>query len=120
MEGVMKQVETMGLVLLLVAAASATSFARAPMLVGGPCTYDEFPGTCTAMSVDAEGKAHFTFTGTVRGKKLVLKDNKTSEPLAVGASIDCTLKFITSGTCTPCLLSIGECGREGFEALSTR
>ena len=87
---------------------------KAHPLVGGPCTYDDFPGTCTATSVDGEGRTHFTFRGTVRGKKLILKDNKATEPFAVGTSTDCSLKFITSGTCTPCLLSIGECGKEGF------
>ena len=88
--------------------------------VGGPCTYDEFPGSCTATSVDGEGRTQFTFKGTVKGKKLVLKENKAAEPFAIRTRVDCTLRFITSGTCTPCLLSIGECGREGFEALGSR
>jgi hypothetical protein len=90
--------------------------AFAETLVGGPCTYDEYPGTCTVTGADAEGNSLFTFEGSVNGERVGLADNAANEPKATGTTSDCTLKFITTGTCTPCLLSIGSCGKEAWDA----
>ena len=101
---------------ILVLAFSVRVFA-AQGLVGGNCTYDQYSGKCTATSIDDQGKTRFTFKGTVKGQKLVLHDNIASKAFAVGTEVRCSLEFEKTGTCTPCLLSIGECGREGFDAL---
>jgi len=50
---------------------------KAEPLVGGPCTYDLFAGTCTATSVDSDGTTHFTYTGTVRAR---ISSSKTTRP----------------------------------------
>jgi len=84
-------------------------------LVGGPCTYESFPGTCTLTGIDENGKANFEFKGAVKGGEVHLKDNKTMLRIAMHVDRPCELKFITSGTCTPCLLSMGECGKEAWE-----
>ena len=86
------------------------------MLVGGPCTYDKIAGTCTATEAASDGKMHFTFTGTINGQNVELKDNNSSGGMAIGEKVDCMLEFITSGTCTPCIISIGECGKEAWDA----
>lgn len=90
--------------------------AFAEMLVGGPCTYDDSPGVCTATGVNTEGKTLFTFEGTVSGERVSLADNEANEAMTVGTTTDCSLRFITSGTCTPCLFSIGSCGKEAWDA----
>lgn len=84
--------------------------------VGGPCTYDDFPGTCTATGSNAQGKTLFTFEGAVNGARVSLTDNEANEAMTAGATTDCSLQFITSGTCTPCLFTIGSCGREAWDA----
>lgn len=76
---------------------------------GGPCSYDEVDGTCTG---DSDGT--FTFSGTEDGQAVSYAGNTASDPLDEGESVDCTLSRITSGTCTPCILDLGECGSEAF------
>ena len=81
-----------------------------PTTAGG-CTYDEYPGTCTGT-----GDGEFTYTGDVEGTTVTYTGNELASgtELADGASTDCTLSYITGGTCTPCLVDIGDCGSEAF------
>lgn len=110
------------------AAASAASSGSAatvppadetyPDEAGGPCTYTEHPGTCTAQAGGV-----FVFSGKLDGKPIVLRKNTrfpTAPPLAAGASAPCSLKLQTTGVCTPCMFSIGNCGEEAFEAFRAR
>ena len=85
-------------------------------LIGGPCTYEDFAGMCTVTRLDDEGKALFTFSGTIGATDVELRENRSNENPEIGAQIRCSIKFIKSGTCTPCLFSIGECGKEAWEA----
>ena len=75
---------------------------------GGPCEYDDFIGTCTV-----EEDLSVTFTGNIQGEDVSLVGNIASG-YSAGDSVDCTISYITEGTCTPCTLSIGECGSEAF------
>ena len=102
------------MIILLMSPLGAFS-ADKDVLVGGQCTYDAFPGTCIATDVDQDGKTHFTYKGKVRGNDLKLKKNTTQKKLSIGKKVRCELKFIKTGTCTPCLFSIGECGSEAWE-----
>ena len=77
-------------------------------VVGGPCEYDDFIGKCTV-----EDDLSVTFTGNIQGEDVYLVGN-TASGYSAGDSVDCTISYITEGTCTPCLLSIGECGSEAF------
>ena len=87
--------------------------------VGGPCTYEEFDGICTVTSVDPDGTVHFTFEGDVNGERLTLRDNTASSGGGVGTNFDCTLQFIKTGTCTPCVISSdSSCGNEAWEAFA--
>jgi len=85
-------------------------------LVGGPCTYDSYPGECIATRIDENGKTRFTYKGDVQGNELKLTNNTTQKQLTLGKKVRCELKFINEGTCTPCLFSIGECDSEAWEA----
>ena len=77
-------------------------------VIGGPCEYDDFIGKCTV-----EDDLSVTFTGNIQGEDVYLVGN-TASGYSAGDSVDCTISYITDGTCTPCLLSIGECGSEAF------
>jgi hypothetical protein len=88
--------------------------AYAQKLIGGPCSYREYPGTCTVTGQD-EGKAVYTFEGDVEGRQVKLGGNKSDEEMAPGSQVDCMLMFIREGTCTPCLLSLGSCGKEAWD-----
>ena len=77
--------------------------------VGGECTYNEYPGTCTG-----EGEGNFTFEGDVDGVAVTLAGNGGSE-LAEGESTECTLSYIETGTCSPCEYDIGGCGDETWD-----
>jgi hypothetical protein len=95
---------------------STTSTTSAPtdVVVGGPCSYAKQQGQCV---IGAGGT--FTFTGVVDGAKVSLPGNSlgtADKAPAVGASVPCTIDFITVGTCTPCMFSIGSCGQPAWEA----
>lgn len=79
---------------------------------GGPCTYDDFPGTCTG-----EGDGLFTFEGDINGAATTLSGNTLddADALPSGESVSCTLSVETDGTCTPCLFDIGQCGDEAWD-----
>ncbi len=101
---------------MLPSISCGSNAAQKGTLVGGPCTYEKIGGVCTATETDSEGKVHFTFAGMVGGQNVELKDNKASGKMTAGEKVSCTIDFITSGTCTPCLFSIGECGKEAWDA----
>ena len=80
---------------------------------GGDCQYDDLVGTCSYSSAD-----RFDFTFVIDGEEVTYTDNayfEDEQPLAEGESIECTLSFITDGTCTPCLFDIGECGSDAYD-----
>ena len=83
--------------------------------VGGPCAYDEYKGTCQATGKDKDGKVLFIYDGKVGGEKISLVDNVADEGLKPDAKMDCFLMFIKKGTCTPCLFSVGSCGKEAWD-----
>lgn len=85
-------------------------------LVGGPCTYDDFAGGCTMIEKSENGKTLFTFNGTINSQEVELKGNKSTDSFPAGQQIPCSIKFIKTGACTPCLFSIGECGKEAWDA----
>ena len=76
--------------------------------LGGPCEYNDYEGKCTV-----EEDLSVTFTGTIEGDDVYLPGN-TATGVSAGDSVECTISYITLGTCTPCILSIGECGSEAF------
>ena len=78
------------------------------IIEGGPCEYDDYLGKCTV-----EDDLSVTFTGNIQGEDVYLVGN-TASGYSSGDSLECTISYITEGTCTPCLLSIGECGSEAF------
>jgi hypothetical protein len=98
--------------LSLVAVLSLTA-CEEPAIVGGDCTYEDTHGTCTF--VDATGGADVTFDfvsddGSVTDSdSLVVGDGGTPPTqacldelgIAPGASVGCTMRNITSGTCSP-------------------
>ena len=75
---------------------------------GGSCEYNDYLGKCTV-----EDDLSVTFTGNIQGEDVYLVGN-TASGYSAGDSVDCTISYITAGTCTPCILSIGECGSEAF------
>ncbi len=77
-----------------------------------------FGGTCSATAGGT-----FTFAGNVDGKAVVLKNNALyprGPRLAGGKPMPCELKFSTSGTCTPCVFSIGSCGEAALDVFRAR
>ena len=83
-------------------------------MVGGDCAYTEYQGMCT---VEMDGT--LTFVGMIEGEEVTLAGNGyTPAPnqgqLATGSTMECSISYITQGTCTPCLFSMGECGTEAF------
>lgn len=101
--------------LLAVVLLSVSAAAFAQTLVGGPCSYNEYPGTCTVTGKGDEGRAVYTFEGDVEGRQVALEGNTSDEEMAPGSQVDCMLMFIREGTCTPCLFSIGSCGKEAWD-----
>ena len=75
---------------------------------GGPCTYNDYVGTCTR-----EEDSSITFTGEIEGETVTFTGNDGWN-IEEGASAECTISYITEGTCTPCLLDLGDCGSEAF------
>ena len=57
---------------------------------------------------------------SIDGDAVTLAENTASSGGAVGTQVDCTLQFITLGSCTPCVISIdsttGSCGTAAWEA----
>jgi hypothetical protein len=88
--------------------------------VGGDCAYEDTHGTCTF--VDAAGGADVTFDfvsddGTVTDSDtLVVGDGGTPPTqacvdelgIAAGVSVGCSLRNITSGTCTPVIFAFDD------------
>ncbi len=87
---------------------SETAIDTGDDVVGGACEYNDYVGKCAV-----EEDLSVTFTGTIEGVDVSLPDN-TATGLTVGDSLECTISYITVGTCTPCILSLGECGSEAF------
>ena len=98
-------------------ASDSTSDTEDPIFEGGDCVYNDYEGTCVY-----ESGGVFTYTGTVEDEEVSFENNpytlgpEDNEP-ATGSSIDCVLSYITNGTCTPCLIDIGECGSEAFAGM---
>lgn len=92
--------------------ASSEDTASSDDIDGGDCTYDSYPGTCTG-----EGEGLFTYAGDVNGEAVSAAGNPLSSLESLGAdeTTACTLQFITTGSCTPCLLDIGSCGDEAWD-----
>ncbi|MBI5533881.1 MAG: hypothetical protein HY898_14260 [Deltaproteobacteria bacterium] len=102
-------------------AADAAPPSAPPAAVGGGCEYRKYAGKCTVTAVGE--KSTFTFEGTVEGSAVKAEGNEVETPtrqtfgkLEVGASEPCTLEFISRGTCTPCMLSHGSCGKVAWDA----
>jgi hypothetical protein len=92
-----------------------SSNAYAQKLIGGPCDYREYAGSCTVTGQNEDGKAVYTFEGEVEGDRVTLAGNTSDEEIAQGSQVDCLLMFIREGTCTPCLLSLGSCGKQAWD-----
>jgi len=103
-------------ILTIVVSLLVSVSAYAQGRVGGPCSYDEYSGTCTATGKNADGKVLFVFDGEMRGEKISLADNIADEGFAPDARASCFLMFIKEGTCTPCLFSVGACGERGISS----
>ena len=105
--------------------SSASTPASPPTTVGGACDYRKSPGSCTFTTL--EPAPTFRFDGAVDGRTVRLEGNELGAPqrqsigkLEVGRTLPCTLDFITRGTCTPCLFSLGSCGRDAWELFRAR
>ena len=94
--------------------ASAEDTSQNSEMEGGACEYDDYPGVCR---VESDGS--LTYSGDIGGEAATLAGNSADLPSgqtapSEGTSLDCTISYITTGTCTPCLLDIGSCGSEAF------
>ena len=87
---------------------SETSDETQDNAVGGPCEYNDYPGSC-----QVEEDLSVTYTGTIEGEVVTLQGN-VGNGVSAGDTLDCTLSYITEGTCTPCVLDVGECGSDAF------
>lgn len=89
--------------------------------VGGGCTYEKHPGTCTIAET-----SKVTFEGTLDGKAIKLEGNELDPnaqgfaKIEKGAKTSCTLDFETAGTCTPCMISVAQCGPAAWELFRSR
>jgi len=100
--------------------ATSTQLATPPLPIGGgACDYRKYDGKCTV--TENGTPPTFTFEGMVEGKTVKLDGNEidpsTDHSLdiaKVGDSKSCTLQFISKGTCTPCVLSPGSCGKPAW------
>ena len=86
---------------------------------GGGCVYTKIEGRCQLTELGDEPV--MTFIGTVDGTAVELpgnavRDASAFQPFGLGTSAVCTLEFETQGTCTPCMLSVGECGKAAWDA----
>ena len=87
--------------------------------VGGACVYTKIEGRCQLTELGDHPV--MTFIGTVDGKAVELPGNTVRDafafqPFGLGTSTACTLDFATQGTCTPCMFSVGECGKAAWDA----
>ena len=103
--------------ILFACGKSNTDSADTAAAEDGSCSYDDFAGICTY-----EGSGYVTFAGTINGENVSYPENDLGlgtdqEEPEVGAEIPCVISYITKGTCTPCLLDIGNCGSEAFSGL---
>jgi hypothetical protein len=98
------------------AALIAPAVAHSLTVLGGPCSYVDYEGSCIVTAASADGTAVFKFQGLVDGGTMELAGNTSSEGGEVGSVIPCQIRFITQGTCTPCLFSIGSCGEAAWDA----
>ncbi len=105
---------------LVVFSACSSKDTTAGTRVGGPCSYESFEGSCAVTGRSGEGSVIFDFEGSVDGRSVRLTDNKSSVKPEIGAEVPCKLQFIKKGTCTPCLFSIGECGKEAWSIFRNR
>lgn len=80
--------------------------------VGGSCSYDKYDGVCKIEKGTGE---YFTFNGEVNAKKVTLHKNKLGFGEKLEDNAPCSLQFIKTGTCTPCVFSVGECGKEAWD-----
>ena len=77
---------------------------------GGSCGYEYYLGTCTRTGENA-----FSFEGIIDDQVVLYSDNQLAEPdsMEEGESTDCSLMWMSHGTCTPCMFSLGHMG--GFD-----
>ena len=80
--------------------------------LGGACDYEIYEGTCTGTE-----DGSFTFEGEVQGEQVSLLANGLDDPesLGLGETTDCQLELIRTGTCTPCMFDIGNCGADAWD-----
>ena len=93
---------------------------------GGSCGYEYHPGTCTRTGENA-----FSFEGIIDGQVVLYSDNQLAEPdsMEEGESTDCSLMWMSRGTCAPCMFSLGHmtaytsfggCGEEAWAGFRCR
>lgn len=104
------------LCLMMLLVPPSAEAAKKKAIVGGPCAYEEFSGSCTPSGRDAAGTHAFTFVGFVRDREVELEGNAMMAWMSLPrGSVACKLLFIKEGTCTPCAFSIGECGQQAWD-----
>lgn len=96
----------------VVAVWGFSSLSTAKEMVGGNCTYEKFDGVCEKEKDEA---GSFRFKGVVNSATVTLAHNKLGSSEVLKDKAACALQFIKSGTCTPCVISIGECGKDAWE-----
>lgn len=115
------------LVLVMFLSACQTNFVPGqepvPQIVGGPCDYDSYQGTCKVRAYNQETATEtgtplsfiFVTTETVKSDWFTLDPEKvntvnikpTCEYLpTVGEELPCQLDVINKGTCTPTIYKI--------------
>ena len=79
---------------------------------GGDCSYDDYTGNCTF-----EEDGSITFTGAIDGNNVTISDNEgydSVNEIEVGESTECTISFISEGTCSPCSIDVGNCSGDAY------
>ena len=107
-------VRVLSIIIIMFVAASACAQTK----VGGPCSYEEFPGLCTVTRLEPDGTVRFTYEGEIDGEAAILAGNTAAGNYEEGEVIDCDMQFIKEGACTPCVVSIGSCGEEAWAAFT--
>lgn len=109
------------IICLMMLLVPSSAEAAKKKVVGGPCAYEEFPGSCTPSDGTAAGAGAFTFVGMVHGQDVELRGNELMSWMSLPhGSVSCKLLFIREGTCTPCVFSIGECGKQAWDLFRTK
>jgi len=80
---------------------------------GGECSYADYEGTCT---VEEDGS--MTFSSIIDGEEMTFSGNDAGD-LEIGEVVDCTLSYITEGTCSPCVMDTGDCGDEVYDFMAS-